>query len=45
VWTVDARVVGGSGKSETTVRFHLKKKKVGSRKGSLMTYMIETLAL
>lgn len=45
VWTVDAQVVGGSGKSETTVRFHLKRKKVGSRKGSLMTYMIETLSV
>ena len=42
-WTVDARVVGGNGSSEKKVRFHLKKKMVGPRKGSFMTYMIETL--
>lgn len=42
-WTVDARVVGGNGSSEKVVRFHLKKKKIGPRKGAFMTYMIETL--
>lgn len=39
---VDAVVESAEG-GVTTFRFHLKKKKVGSRKGSLMTYMIERL--
>lgn len=42
-WTVDARVIGGDGSSEKCVRFHLKKKQVGPKKGAFMTYMIETL--
>lgn len=40
-WTVEAVVVGQVKTSETRVRFHLRRKEIGSRKGSLMTYMIE----
>lgn len=42
-WFVDAAIVGESKTSQSRVRFHLRKKRVGSRKGSFMTYMIEKL--
>ena len=42
-WIVGAVIVSQSKSSQSQVRFHLKKKKVGSRKGSFMTYMIEKI--
>ena len=41
-WTVEADVTGNTG-TESRVRFSMRRKKVGTYKGSLMTYMIETL--
>lgn len=42
-WIVEATIISQAESSQTRVRFHLKRKQVGSRKGSLMTYMIEKL--
>jgi hypothetical protein len=42
-WIVEAVIVNQTKSSQTHVRFHLRMKRVGSRKGSLMTYMVEKL--
>lgn len=42
-WIVEAVVVNHTKSSQTRVRFHLRMKRTGSRKGSLMTYMIEKM--
>ncbi len=42
-WTVEADVEGRTGATKSRVRYSMRRKKVGTYKGSLMTYMIETL--
>jgi len=42
-WTVEADVEGRTGTTTSRVRFSMRRKRVGTYKGCLMTYMIETL--
>jgi len=42
-WSVEASVTGRTGATESRVRFSMRRKKVGTYKGCLMTYMIQVL--
>ena len=42
-WSVEASVTGRAGATESRVRFSMRRKKVGTYKGCLMTYMIQVL--